>query len=191
MTYEFLLNLILDSSSNMLLDEKQIEKSLKTILSDRKSLRMVFRFQILTLNIILSIIEYIQYGEKEGGYLRILISNKSDLPIYEQLKIQIKEHIMSGELSENEFLPSIRQLAKDLGISVITTTRAYSDLENEGYIRTMQGKGSFVLPKDNEMIREQYLKRIEDAFTSAIDYGKLSNISNEELIMILENLMKE
>lgn len=152
---------------------------------------MVFRFQILTLNIILSIIEYIQYGEKEGGYLRILISNKSDLPIYEQLKIQIKEHIMSGELSENEFLPSIRQLAKDLGISVITTTRAYSDLENEGYIRTMQGKGSFVLPKDNEMIREQYLKRIEDAFTSAIDYGKLSNISNEELIMILENLMKE
>ena len=123
--------------------------------------------------------------------MRILISNKSDLPIYEQLKIQIKEHIMSGELSENEFLPSIRQLAKDLGISVITTTRAYSDLENEGYIRTMQGKGSFVLPKDNEMIREQYLKRIEDAFTSAIDYGKLSNISNEELIMILENLMKE
>lgn len=123
--------------------------------------------------------------------MRILISNKSDLPIYEQLKIQIKEQIMSGELSENEFLPSIRQLAKDLGISVITTTRAYSDLENEGYIRTMQGKGSFVLPKDNEMIREQYLKRIEDAFTSAIDNGKLANISNEELIIILENLMKE
>lgn len=124
-------------------------------------------------------------------YLRILISNKSDLPIYEQLKIQIKEQIMSGELSDNEFLPSIRQLAKDLGISVITTTRAYSDLENEGYIRTMQGKGSFILPKDNEMIREQYLKRIEDAFTSAIDHAKLANISNEELIMILENLMKE
>lgn len=98
---------------------------------------------------------------------------------------------MSGEVSENEFLPSIRQLAKDLGISVITTTRAYSDLEAEGFIATMQGKGTFVLPKDNEMVREQYLKRIEKAFTSAIENAKLANISNEELIMILENLMKE
>lgn len=98
---------------------------------------------------------------------------------------------MSGELVENEFLPSIRQLAKDLGISVITTTRAYSDLEAEGFIATMQGKGSFILSKDNEMVREQYLKRIEEAFTSAIGDGKLANISNEELIMILKNLMKE
>ncbi|GIM29969.1 GntR family transcriptional regulator [Clostridium polyendosporum] len=123
--------------------------------------------------------------------MKILISNKSGLPIYEQIKVQIKEQIMSGELAENEFLPSIRQLAKDLGISVITTTRAYSDLEAEGFIATMQGKGTFILPKDNEMVREQYLKRIEEAFTSAIESAKLANISNEELIMILENLMKE
>lgn len=123
--------------------------------------------------------------------MKIIISNKSGLPIYEQIKVQIKEQIMSGQLKEDEFLPSIRQLAKDLGISVITTSRAYSDLESEGFIATMQGKGSFVLPKDNDMVREQYLKRIEEAFTTAIDNARLANISNEELIMILENLMKE
>jgi len=123
--------------------------------------------------------------------LKILISNKSGIPIYEQIKNQIKEEIMCGDLAENELLPSIRQLAKDLGISVITTTRAYNDLEIEGFIATMQGKGTYVLPKDNEMVREQYLKRIEEALSSAIENGKLANISNEELLMIFENLMKE
>ncbi|AFS79134.1 HTH-transcriptional regulator, GntR family [Gottschalkia acidurici 9a] len=123
--------------------------------------------------------------------MKILISNKSDLPIYEQIKVQIKEQIMSGKIAENEFLPSIRQLAKDLGISVITTTRAYSDLEEEGFVSTMRGKGTFVLPKDNEMVREQYLRRIEDSFTVAIENARIANISNEELIMILENLMRE
>lgn len=123
--------------------------------------------------------------------MKVLISNKSDLPIYEQIKVQVKEQIMSGELSENEALPSIRQLAKDLGISVITTTRAYSDLEAEGFISTVQGKGTFVLSRDNEMVREQYLKRIEDAFTTAIENGKLAKLSDEEMIEILKNLMKE
>lgn len=123
--------------------------------------------------------------------LKVLISNKSDLPIYEQIKVQVKEQIMSGELSENEALPSIRQLAKDLGISVITTTRAYSDLEAEGFISTVQGKGTFVLSRDNEMVREQYLKRIEDAFSTAIENGKLAKLSDEEMIEILKNLMKE
>ncbi|MGN2337111.1 GntR family transcriptional regulator [Clostridium cagae] len=121
--------------------------------------------------------------------MKILLSNKSDLPIYEQIKTQIKEQIMSGKIAENEFLPSIRQLAKDLGISVITTTRAYSDLEEEGFIGTIRGKGSFILPKDNEMVREQYLKRIEGAFTTAIENARLANVSNNELILILENLM--
>ncbi|MHC1683819.1 MAG: GntR family transcriptional regulator [Clostridiaceae bacterium] len=123
--------------------------------------------------------------------MKIIISNKSDLPIYEQIKVQIKEQIMDGSVSENEFLPSIRSLAKDLGISVITTTRAYSDLENEGFVATMQGKGTFVLPRDNEMIREQYLRRIEEEFTSAIENARLAGISDKELISILENLMKE
>lgn len=123
--------------------------------------------------------------------LKIIISNKSDLPIYEQIKVQIKEQIMSGVLCENDSLPSIRQLAKELGISVITTTRAYSDLESDGFISTMQGKGTFVLPRDNNMIREQYLKRIEDAFTSAIENAKVANIGNEELVKILENLLED
>jgi len=123
--------------------------------------------------------------------LRILLSNKSDLPIYEQIKAQIKEQILCDVVSENEFLPSIRQLAKDLGISVITTTRAYSDLESEGFIATLRGKGSYVLPKDSEMVKEQYLKKIEEAFTIAIENGRLANICNDELIIILKTLMKE
>ncbi|AQR97072.1 GntR family transcriptional regulator [Clostridium saccharoperbutylacetonicum] len=123
--------------------------------------------------------------------MKILLSNKSDLPIYEQIKSQIKEQILTGSIAENEFLPSIRQLAKDLGISVITTTRAYSDLESEGFIATLRGKGSYVLPKDAEMVKEQYLKKIEEAFTIAIENGKAANISNDELILILKTLMNE
>ncbi|WP_238918457.1 GntR family transcriptional regulator [Clostridium sp. YIM B02555] len=123
--------------------------------------------------------------------MKILLSNKSDLPIYEQIKGQIKEQILTGSIAENEFLPSIRQLAKDLGISVITTTRAYSDLESEGFIATLRGKGSYVLPKDAEMVKEQYLKKIEEAFTIAIENGKAANISNDELMLILKTLMNE
>lgn len=123
--------------------------------------------------------------------MRILLSNKSDLPIYEQIKSQIKEQILSGAIAENEFLPSIRQLAKDLGISVITTTRAYSDLESEGFIATLRGKGSYVLPKDSEMVREQYLKKIEEAFSVALENAKLANIQNDELITILKMLMND
>jgi len=123
--------------------------------------------------------------------LKILLSNKSDLPIYEQIKAQIKEQILSGKILENEFLPSIRQLAKDLGISVITTTRAYSDLESEGFIATLRGKGSYVLPKDSEMVREQYLKKIEEALMVAIENGKLANISNDELVVMLKTLADE
>jgi GntR family transcriptional regulator len=113
------------------------------------------------------------------------------LPIYEQIKRQIKDQIMSGQLKANDFLPSIRQLARDLGISVITTTRAYSDLEAEGFIATMQGRGTIVLPKDNEMVREQYLKKIEECFQEAIDKGRLAGIEKQELIKILENLLEE
>lgn len=123
--------------------------------------------------------------------MRILLSNKSDLPIYEQIKSQIKEQILNGIIPENEFLPSIRQLAKDLGISVITTTRAYSDLESEGFIATVRGKGSYVLSKDSEMVKEQYIKKIEEAFTVAIDNGRLANICNDELLVILKILMNE
>lgn len=128
---------------------------------------------------------------EEGDILKILISNKSELPIYEQIKVQIREQIMSGEIAANESLPSIRKLAKELGISVITTTRAYSDLEKEGFLITLQGKGTFVVEKDNHMIKEQFLKRIEQSFMEAINNAKLADVSNEEMLIILKNLMEE
>lgn len=92
----------------------------------------------------------------------ILINNKSGLPIYDQIYTQIKTQIISGQLRPDEALPSIRNLAKDLRISVITTKRAYDELENEGFIYTVPGKGCFVAPKNTELIREENLKKIEE-----------------------------
>lgn len=123
--------------------------------------------------------------------MKVIVSNQSELPIYVQIKEQIKEQIMNGTIPEGETLPSIRQLAKNLGISVITTTRAYSELEQEGFIAARQGKGSVVLPRDNEMVREQYLKRIEEAFETAIENARYAQIQKEELVRILEALLHE
>lgn len=123
--------------------------------------------------------------------MKIILSNKSELPIYTQIKEQIKEQIMSGAVAEGTTLPSIRQLAKELKISVITTTKAYSGLEEEGFIATRQGKGSIVLPRDNEMVREQYLKRIEEAFSLAIESARYADIGSEGLIAILKTLMEQ
>ncbi len=122
--------------------------------------------------------------------MKVVVSNQSDLPIYVQIKEQIKEQILNNSLKENASLPSIRQLAKDLGISVITTTRAYNELEQEGFIATTPGKGSVILPRDNAMVREQYLKRIEEAFLLAIENAKYAGIENEELMLILRNLLE-
>ena len=127
---------------------------------------------------------------KESNNLKVVVSNQSDLPIYVQIKEQIKEQILNNSLKENESLPSIRQLAKDLGISVITTTRAYNELEQEGFIATTPGKGSVILPRDNAMLREQYLRRIEEAFLSAMENAKNAGIENEELMLILRNLLE-
>ena len=123
--------------------------------------------------------------------MRIVISNSSGVPIYEQIKEQIKNAILSGELSEGELLPSIRQLAKDLKISVITTTRAYGDLEQEGFVANVQGKGCYVLPKNSEMVREQLLRNIEESFTAAINSAKIAKISKGELRTIFETMLKE
>jgi GntR family transcriptional regulator len=127
---------------------------------------------------------------KESNNLKVVVSNQSDLPIYVQIKEQIKEQILNNSLKENESLPSIRLLAKDLGISVITTTRAYNDLEQEGFIATTPGKGSVILPRDNAMVREQYLKRIEEAFLLAMENAKYAGLENDELILILRNLLE-
>ncbi len=123
--------------------------------------------------------------------MKLIVSNRSGIPIYEQIKQQIKEAIFSGELREDALLPSIRQLAKDLKISIITTTRAYSDLEQEGFIATVQGKGCYVLPQNREMARENALRKIEQGLSEAIAAAKAGSIPKEEVAEMLALLYKE
>ena len=122
--------------------------------------------------------------------MKIIVSNRSGVPIYEQIKEQIKAEIFSGELQEDDILPSIRQLAQDLKISVITTTRAYSDLEQEGFIVNVQGKGCFVLPRNTELARENAMHKIESGLSSAIIAAKAESVTKEEVIERL-NLLWE
>jgi len=123
--------------------------------------------------------------------LKIIVSNRLGVPIYEQIKSQIKEAIFSGELLEDDVLPSIRQLAKDLKISVITTTRAYNDLAEEGFLINVQGKGCYVLPQNKEMIRENALFKIENSLSAVIIAAKAAKISRAEVIEVFEILSKE
>jgi GntR family transcriptional regulator len=123
--------------------------------------------------------------------VRIIIQNTSKVPIYEQIKEQIKEGILSGELKEDDTLPSIRQLASELKISVITTRRAYTLLEEEGLIAIQQGKGCVVLPKNREIVREHLFRKIEDNFTQAVNVGKIARLTREELIAMLELILEE
>ena len=120
--------------------------------------------------------------------LKILISNQSELPIYAQIKEQIKEQILNGQIPEGTVLPSIRRLAREVGVSVITTTRAYNDLEEEGFIASMQGKGSVVLSKENKVLKEQYLIRIEEGLATAAETGKRIGMDLEELKGLLSDV---
>ena len=113
--------------------------------------------------------------------MNIIISNNSSVPIYEQLENAIKEAIFSNELKEEDMLPSVRSLANDLKISFLTVKRAYDELEQAGFIKTVQGKGSFVAPKNLELIREEKLKEIQDYIEKIYDISKISNISEEEI----------
>lgn len=118
----------------------------------------------------------------------IIISNSSDKPIYEQITAQLKRMIINGELPEGTMLPSMRQLAKDLRISVITTKRAYTDLEQDGFIETVTGKGSFVASKNMEFIREEHLRQAEEHLKQAVEIAKSSGITCEELNDVLKML---
>ena len=123
--------------------------------------------------------------------MRILISNSSDEPIYTQIKDQIKDQIIRGDLDAGEQLPSIRGLAKDLQISVITTKRAYEELEREGFVETIPGKGSYVAPQNRELIREQRLRIIESSLMDVVREGKLMGLDYKEIEEMLRILYEE
>lgn len=122
--------------------------------------------------------------------MEIYISNASGQPIYAQITEQIRGKILSGELQEGEMLPSIRLLARELQISVITTKRAYEDLEKAGLICTQQGRGSFVSVQNRELFREQALKRVEEHLQSAIDAARSSGVDVHQLREMLELLLE-
>ncbi len=113
--------------------------------------------------------------------MRIIVSNASSDPIYEQIVKQIKSQIIGGRLNEGEALPSIRKLAQELRISVITTKRAYEDLEREGFIDTVAGKGSFVAAQNKEFLREKRMKIVEDKLGEAISEARMIGVGVEEL----------
>ncbi len=121
----------------------------------------------------------------------IVIKNNSNVPIYDQIKRQILNAIMSGEIKEGECLPSIRGLARELKVSVITTTKAYNDLESAGYLLAVQGKGYYVSERSNEILRENLLQQIEEHFDQAILLSQRAELKKEDLVDILRNLLKQ
>lgn len=123
--------------------------------------------------------------------MKIIITNSSPIPIYEQIKTAIINNIMNEELEQNEMLPSIRSLAQDIRISVMTVKKAYDELEQEGYIKTIQGKGSFVAPKNMELVKEQARKDIEKHITEAITIANKYGINTQEIIDLFNYLKKE
>ncbi|HIY97697.1 MAG TPA: GntR family transcriptional regulator [Candidatus Borkfalkia excrementigallinarum] len=122
--------------------------------------------------------------------MNVIVSNASDKPIYEQIYTQIKGAILRGECKEGEPLPSIRALAKELRISVITTKRAFDDLERDGFIYSVQGKGSFVAVKNSELLREEYLRQTEQKLAEAVELARSGGITDEELAEMFSILIK-
>ena len=123
--------------------------------------------------------------------MKIVISNLSSVPIYEQIKDQVIEAILTNDLKENDKLPSIRKLAKDLKISVITTTRAYKDLEEEGYVINVQGKGCYVLAKNESLNFENTMSKIEDLLFEVFELQERISLTDEELLSVIGTLKKE
>lgn len=118
--------------------------------------------------------------------MKLIISNSSNVPIYEQIKNQIIDQILNDELKEDELLPSIRSLSTDIKISVMTIKKAYDELEHEGYIITRQGKGSFVAPKNLELAKEQKKKEIEEYINKIVYISKIYNIDEKEVLDLFE-----
>lgn len=123
--------------------------------------------------------------------MNIIISNSSSTPIYEQIENAIKQAIFSNELKEEEMLPSVRSMANDLKISFLTVKRAYDELEQAGFIKTVQGKGSFVAPKNLELIKEEKLKEIQGHIEKIYEISKISNISEDEIKELFKIIFEE
>lgn len=130
---------------------------------------------------------YIIYTER-GEFLNIVVSNTSGVPIYEQIAKAIKNEILSGDLKENSALPSIRSLASELRVSVITTKRAYEELERDGFIYTLPGKGSYVAEQNKELLMEEKLREIEGKLGEEIDIANSIGLNFEELVGMLKTL---
>jgi GntR family transcriptional regulator len=122
--------------------------------------------------------------------MRVVLSNSSQVPLYEQIKEQIGAAILSGDLAEGAALPSVRALARDLRISVITTTRAYTELAAEGFIATVPGKGAFVQPLDRELVREQRVRQVEAGLQAALDAARPAGLGRDDLVEILDTLIR-
>ena len=122
--------------------------------------------------------------------MELIIRNAGDVPIYEQITRQIKSHILQGELKEGDALPSMRLLAKDLRISVITTKRAYEELERDGFLENVPGKGCFVAPQNRELLREAQLRRAEEFLAQAVEEARKGGVTLEELDEMLAILYK-
>ncbi len=118
------------------------------------------------------------------------ISQTSGIPIYKQIADAFRSDILAGKYKQGEYLPSIRELAKDLRISVITTMKAYEQLEAEGLVTASQGKGFYVNAQDSEMLKEQHLRKVEDSLIAAIEAAKIAGMSDAELKATLETLLR-
>ena len=123
--------------------------------------------------------------------MELVIRNTANQPIYEQIYSQIRSQIIAGTLRPGDALPSIRALAKDLRISVITTKRAYDELEADGFLYTVAGKGCFVAEKNLDLVREHQLKELEDRLSAAAELAKSCGLSREELTEMLRIFMEE
>ncbi len=123
--------------------------------------------------------------------MNIILSNSNGIPIFEQIENAIKEAIFSNELKEEDMLPSVRSLANDLKISFLTVKRAYDELEQAGFIKTIQGKGSFVAPKNVELIKEEKLREIQDYIEKIYNISKMANISEEEVKELFRMIFEE
>ena len=118
------------------------------------------------------------------------ISQNSGVPIYQQISDYFRDEILEGRIGQSEYLPSIRGLAKELKISVITTIKAYEQLESEGLVTAVQGKGYYVNAQDTEMLREQHVRKVEDALMDAIRFAKIAKMSDRALVDTLKTLQK-